>query len=299
MIPLAAMVVAGTLVVPPVAQDRDSPLVVELWPGGPPGERGEVGPERLLAPRPGEPDVQRLTDVGRPSMAVYRPPGDRNVRTAVIVCPGGGYRVLAIGHEGTEVASWLTGLGVTAVVLRYRVPQRPHDPDKVLPLQDAQRALGLVRHRAAEWGVDSGRIGILGFSAGGHLAAHLCTNFAARAYEVRDEADRVSCRPDFAVLVYPGGLVDREKTDLLSPRLRVTAETPPAFLVHAGDDRVPVENSLRYYLELRRAGVPAELHVYESGGHGFGMHSIPHPVASWPRRCEDWMRRRGLLDPPK
>lgn len=296
MIPLAWLAAAVALASP---QEENAPLVLELWPGRPPGERDETGPERFLPPRPGEMEVLRLTDVGRPSIAVHRPPRDRNVRTAVLVCPGGGYRVLAIGHEGTEVASWLAGLGVTAVVLKYRVPQRAHDVDKILPLQDAQRALGLVRSRATEWGLDPGRIGILGFSAGGHLAAHLSTNFAARAYEPLDEADRLSCRPDFAVLVYPGGIVDREKTDLLSPRLRVTAETPPAFLVHAGDDRVPVENSIRYYLELRRAGVPAELHVYESGGHGFGMRPIPHPVASWPRRCEDWMRRRGLLDPPK
>ncbi|HXG62999.1 MAG TPA: alpha/beta hydrolase [Planctomycetota bacterium] len=296
---MVLLIAAAAVAWAPAAQEDSKPTIIELWPGRPPGEREEIGPERFLESRPGQTDVPRLTDVSRPTIEVHLPPKERSVRAAVLVCPGGGYRLLAIGHEGKEVAAWLRGLGIAAAVLKYRVPQRPHDPDKLLPLQDAQRALGLLRRRAAEWGVDPGRIGILGFSAGGHLAAHLSTNFASRAYEPVDEADAVSCRPDFAILVYPGGIVDREKTDVLSPRLRVTAETPPAFLVHAGDDRVPVENSVRYYLELRRAGVPAELHLYESGGHGFGIRPIPHPAASWPRRCEDWMKRRGLLDSAK
>jgi len=216
-----------------------------------------------------------------------------------VICPGGGYNILAIDHEGEQVARWLNSIGVTGVVLKYRVPRRAGTPADVPPpqaLMDAQRAVGMVRSKAADLGLDPKRIGILGFSAGGHLAAWAATNPEKRAYEPVDAADKVDCRPDFAVLIYPAYLV-KKGSDRLAPEIRVGSESPPTFFAHAGDDPVTVESSVQAYLALKRAGVPAELHVYGSGGHGFGMNPGEKPVAAWPRRCEEWMRARGLLKP--
>lgn len=290
-----AKLAAFVLVLAAAPQDGAGPVVVELWPGKPPGETAGVGEEKLEEPKPGQSGVKRLTNVSSPTIAVYRPPREKETGAAVVVCPGGGYRILAIEHEGTDVAAWLNSIGVTAVLLKYRVPARPGDEEARLPLQDAQRAIGIVRTRAAEWGIDPARIGILGFSAGGHLAANVSTNYDRRAYEPVDDADRAACRPDFAVLVYAGRLLDPKDATRLSPQIRVTKETPPCFFVHAADDRVPAEGSVRMYQALRAAGVSAELHVYASGGHGFGMRKTDHPCATWPQRCEDWLRSRGFL----
>jgi acetyl esterase/lipase len=279
------------------APQGSEPLVVDLWPGKAPNEAGEIGPEQFVESKPGELQIQRLTNVSKPTIAVYRPAKERDTGTAVVVCPGGGYRILAMEHEGTQVATWLASIGVTAVLLKYRVPRRPGDDDNRLPLQDAQRALSLVRTRAAEWGVDPARIGILGFSAGGHLAANASTNPDRRAYDAVDDADRAGCRPDFAVLVYPGGVLDRQDPAKLSAQIRITKDTPPSFLVVSTDDKGSAPGTLRLYLALREAGVPTELHVYATGGHGYGMKRSDQPFASWPRRCEDWMRSRGLLKP--
>jgi acetyl esterase/lipase len=218
----------------------------------------------------------------------------------MLVCPGGGYWNLAIDLEGEEVAAWLNTAGITGIVLKYRVPRRPGQPEPLPapgPLLDAQRAVSIVRSRAGEWEIDPHRIGIVGFSAGGHLALATATNFDRRAYEPIDDLDSVSCRPDFAVPVYSGYLVEKE-TGALASSMRIPAGTPPVFLVHAGDDtEAGAEHSVGMYLALKRAGVPAELHVYATGGHGFGVREKGHPCCTWPQRCVDWLRDQGMLEP--
>ncbi len=268
-------------------QEAPKPEVLPLWPGQAPGESGPQGEDKI--------EKGSVVHVTRPTLAVYRPAKDKDTGAAVVVAPGGGYRVLAITHEGTDVASWLTSIGVTAVLLRYRVPKRPDDADNKLPLQDAQRAISIVRSKAGDWRIDPARIGFLGFSAGGHLTANVSTNYDRRAYEAVDDADKASCRPDFAVLVYPGGIVEKENPEKLRDQIRVTKDTPPSFLVVSSDDAGSAPGTLRLYLALRAAGVPAELHVYATGGHGYGMRKVDKPCATWPQRCEDWMRSRGLL----
>jgi acetyl esterase/lipase len=223
---------------------------------------------------------------------MYFPPKEKDTGAAVVICPGGGYNVLAMDLEGEEVAAWLNSIGVTGIVLKYRVPARNGQPRHQAPLQDAQWALSLVRSHAADWRIDPGRIGILGFSAGGHLAAAAATNHDRRQYDALDAVDKVSCKPDFVVLIYPAYLTAK---DGLAPEIRVTKETPPTFLAHAADDPVSPENSIAFFKALRRAGVPAELHIYGSGGHGFGLRHSDHPCSTWPQRCEEWLRSRGLL----
>jgi acetyl esterase/lipase len=276
----------------------EKPPVLALWPDKPPGETESVGEERdMTKPTEGKVAGQRvirLGNVSKPTITVYRPSKEKETGTAVVVCPGGGYHILAMDLEGTEVCRWLNDLGVTAVLLKYRVPGRKGKPRHLAPLQDAQRAMSLVRSKATEWGIDPKRIGMLGFSAGGHLTATASTHYASRAYEPIDDADKVSCRPDFAVLVYPAYLVNRQK-DALVEDLHVNKDTPPMFLAHAGDDPVPAKNSAVMYLALKRAGVPAELHLYASGGHGFGLRKTDKPCTAWPERCGEWMKARGLL----
>jgi len=275
-----------------------APTPLELWPGKPPGESGTIGEEKAKTQdRAGKTVVTSLTDVSRPTLTVYPAPRDKATGVAVVVCPGGGYTNLAWDHEGEQVAAWLNSIGVTAALLKYRVPRRegtPRDQPPPQALMDAQRAIGLVRSKAKEWEVDPARVGLLGFSAGGHLAAWASTNHEKRAYEPVDAADKESCKPDFAVTIYPGGVL---KQGQIVPEIRVTSETPPTFLAVAGDDRGSVDSTVFYYLALKRAGVPAELHVYESGGHGFGLRPTGKNSATWPARCEDWMRDRGLLKP--
>lgn len=273
---------------------------VPLWPEAAPGETGELGEERdlttakdhLVAGRP----VIRWGNVAKPTLTVYPAPRDRATGAAVVICPGGGYHILAMDLEGTEVAEWLNSIGVTAVLLKYRVPARKGRERHDAPLQDAQRALSLTRHRAAEWGVDPARIGILGFSAGAHLSAAASTRFEARHYPVADEADKVSCRPDFTVLIYPAYLTVKDQGDRLAPELTVTSNTPPTLLIQTQDDSVRVETSLFYYLALKRAGVRAEMHLYASGGHGYGLRPTSETVTTWPRRAEEWLRGLGLLE---
>ncbi|TVS12228.1 MAG: alpha/beta hydrolase [Planctomycetaceae bacterium] len=278
------------------AEPPASPIVMNVWPAAAPGEKGDLGDERLLPPR-GEKPVDRLTDVSVPTITVHKPAAEEDTGAAVLICPGGGYHILAMDLEGTEVADWLNSIGVTGIVLKYRVPRRKEQEKHVAPLQDAQRAMSLVRQHAADWGIAEDRIGILGFSAGGHLAAAASTNFDRRTYDPIDETDRIGCRPDFTVLIYPAYLTGEgaEASGELAPEIRVSAETPPAFFVHAGDDHISPENSIAMYLALKRAGVPAELHVYESGGHGFGLRPTEHPCSTWPQSCERWLRSRGLL----
>jgi acetyl esterase/lipase len=216
----------------------------------------------------------------------------------VVVCPGGGYEILAMDLEGTEVCQWLNSVGITAVLLKYRVPSQNGSERHTAPLQDVQRALGVIRYRAAEWQINPRHIGIMGFSAGGHLAAAASTRFGQRDYEAVDESDGVSCRPDFAMLIYPAYLI-RQKGPELQPELTVTSNTPPTFLVQTEDDPLPVENSLFYYLALKNGNVPAELHLFTEGGHGYGLRRSNQAVMSWPKRAEEWMRGLGVLDGKK
>jgi acetyl esterase/lipase len=273
----------------------DGPIALDLWPGKAPGETAPVGEEK--ATRNAQGVVTSLTNVSRPTLTVYPAPQANATGVAIVICPGGGYNNLAWDHEGEQVARWLNGIGVTGAILKYRVPRRAgtlRDQPPPQALMDAQRALSLVRSKAAAWGVDPKRIGLLGFSAGGHLTAWTATNPDRRAYEPVDDADKASCRPDFAVLIYPGGIV-KGNSDDLAPEIRVSSQSPPCFFAHAGDDRVSPENSVRMYLALKRAGVLAELHIYNSGGHGFGMRPGAKPTASWPARCEAWLRDIGVL----
>ena len=268
--------------------------VLDVWPGKPPGEVKDVGKEEYLPQKEGERKVARLTNVSKPAVAVYLPPKEKRNGAAVVICPGGGYRILAMDLEGEEVAAWLNSIGVAGIVLKYRVPQTGPKVEGFAPLMDAQRAVSLVRSKAAEWDIDPQRVGILGFSAGGHLAASAATNFDKRQYEAIDDTDKASCRPDFAVLIYPAYLVDKGQ---LKPEFPVTDKTPPMFFAHAADDRVTCESSVQLFLALNRAKVPADLHVYASGGHGFGLRPSEQPCSTWPKRCEEWLNNRGLLKP--
>lgn len=285
-----------------VAPAADPPTTLDLWPGTAPGEKGNIGPEEAGDPKTGAKEpIRRVTNVSKPTVTVYRPAKDVDTGAAVVIAPGGGYNVLAWEHEGTQVADWLRSIGVTGVLLKYRVPRRPDQPKDQPPvgaLQDAQRALSLTRANAKAWGIDPARVGFLGFSAGGHLTAWAATNSDKRAYEPVDAADKEGCRPDFAVLIYPGGLVDKEK-GTLKPEIRVSKAVPPCFFALAYNDPGPVDGSLAMVKALKDAGVPAELHVYAAGGHGFGMRAADKPHATWPKRCEEWMRDGGFLSAAK
>jgi acetyl esterase/lipase len=219
----------------------------------------------------------------------------------MLICPGGGYWNLYWELEGEEVANWLNSQGVTGIILKYRVPRRPDEPKGEparRPLQDAQRAISLVRSKSQEWGIHPDRIGIVGFSAGGHLVMSTSTSFEHRAYEPLDDVDKVSCRPDFGVAVYSGYLKSKEK-DEIAAGLSVPAGTPPIFLVHGGDDIVSSpEHSLFMYLALKRAGVPAELHIYAGTTHDFGVRKNDRPYAAWTESCTHWLRDQGLLPSP-
>jgi len=276
------------------------PRIITLWPGIPPGDTVKLPPEgdttgpgdQLIAGRP----VIRLGNVSVPTIAVFAPEPSRNTGAAVVVCPGGGYHILAMDLEGTEVCDWLNSLGVTGILLKYRVPAREGGPQYLPPLQDAQRAFGLVRQNAKSWGIDPHRVGILGFSAGGNLAAMLSNVHDGRAYPAVDAADALGCRPDFALLIYPAYLVGKDGG--LVPELTVSsARTPPTFLVQAEDDPIPAENALFYYLALKRAGVPAELHLYPIGGHGYGLRRTDAVVTRWPERAAEWLKASGWLHP--
>jgi len=281
-----------------VPVQAEKPDMINLWPATPPGETKELPPEadttkpdgQLIAGR----RVIRLGNVSTPMMTVYRPAREIDTDAVVIVCPGGGHHILAYDLEGTEVAEWLTSIGVTAVVLKYRVPFRDPENRSGAAVQDAQRAMSLVRGHCEEWGIDPARIGVCGFSAGGEVAALTAIFGDERTYDAVDGADRVSCRPEFAIIVYPGGLLDKDELKLRD-YIKVTDKTPPMFFAHAMDDRVSPLNSVLLFTELKRAGVTGELHVYSAGGHGYGLRKTDMPVTHWPEQCEQWMRVSGLL----
>ncbi|MCF8797242.1 alpha/beta hydrolase [Xanthomonas campestris] len=284
---------------------------IPLWP--------TVVPDALPHPRPesvgtgeGKRPWTKVGDVSRPTITVYTATG-QNTGAAAVVFPGGGYQVLAMDLEGTDICDWLSGRGITCVLLKYRVPNSGptwtnggrYYPKVQTALQDAQRALGLVRQHADDWGVDPHRVGVIGFSAGGHLVAAVSTHFTRRTYPSVDAADAQSCRPDFAIAVYPGHLwahedEDRAKRDPthlpLRPDITVTADTPPTFLLQAEDDEVDgVSQSLAYYVALKQAGVPAEMHLYAEGGHAFGLRAGKLPIAQWPHLVETWLGTIGML----
>jgi acetyl esterase/lipase len=249
------MVALVTLLLVCRATGAGEPIVLAIWPGEVPGDYGTIGPERVRAPSEAPTkDAKWITNVKTPTITIFHAPAGKKTAVAVIVCPGGGYWNLAWDLEGEEVAAWLNRVGVTAIVLKYRVPRRAGQPERLPapgPLLDAQRTLSLVRSRAAEWKVDPSRIGIIGFSAGGHLAIAAATHFDKRGYEPMDAIDKVSCRPDFAAAVYPGYLIEQQRAgvetnkDTPAPYIRIPKETPPIFLVHASDDPVAgAENSL-------------------------------------------------------
>lgn len=278
------------------AEDKESaaqePKVELLWPKGAPGAVGDE-------------------EKDKPSITVSLPAAEKANGAAVVVCPGGGYGGLAVDHEGKQVADWLNANGIAAFVLRYRIAPRYKHP---APLDDAQRAIRTIRARAAEWKVDPNRIGILGFSAGGHLTSTAATHFDRGNKDSADPLDRVSCRPDFAVLVYPvisfttefthqgsrknllGENPEAKLVESLSNERQVTAETPPTFLVHTNEDTgVPPENSVLFYLALRKAKVPAEMHIYEKGRHGLGLGPNDPAFSTWPQHCITWLRGRGVI----
>ncbi len=283
----------------------DKPLVVELWPGKVPDEVDNIGPEKVrMSQKLTRKEVEvteptrLITNVTRPSITIYRPAKEKDTGAAVLICPGGGYWDLYWELEGEEVAAWLNAQGLTGIILKYRVPRQPNEPKGEparRPLQDAQRAVSLVRSKAREWGIDPQRIGMIGFSAGGHLAIATATRFEKRTYEPSDDIDKVSCRPDFAIAAYSGYLKVKDK-DELAPGLQIPANTPPIFLVHGGADIIsPPENSVLLYLALKRAGIPAELHVYAGAAHDFAVRKVDHPCATWTDRCVDWLRNQGML----
>lgn len=274
---------------------------IPIWPNGAPGAATGATPpaeidtttakDNLIAGKP----LVRLGNVSTPTITLYKPQNADAASPAVVVFPGGGYKILAIDLEGTEVCDWLNSAGIACVLLKYRVPDSGPFPKSSAALQDAQRAVGLVRQHATEWGIDANRVGVLGFSAGAHLAAALSTHYDQRVYPAIDAADQLSCRPDFAVIVYPGYLALSEKGMMPNPDIQPTAQTPPSFIVQAEDDPVHVENATTYFLALKNAKVPAELHIYAEGGHGYGLRRTALPVTTWPKSVETWLRTIKIL----
>ena len=282
-----------------------------IWPGKIPDAQQvsgaetatTIGNDKLVA---GKPWIY-IQNVSRPTMTVY-PPKGKNTGAAVVVFPGGGYQILAIDLEGTEACDWLTSRGITCVLLKYRVPSSgPRWDQKCgcdritrssMPLEDAQRTISLIRARAAELHIDPHKIGVLGFSAGGHLAAMVSTRFNRRAYRAVDAADDVSSRPDFAVAIYPGHLSWATNSVALNPDIRtnITRQTPPTFLLQNEDDHVDqVEDALSYYVALKKAGVPVEMHLYPQGGHAFGLRPTKFPATMWPQLVETWLKSLGMI----
>jgi len=270
---------------------------IRLWPSVAPGDRGDIGPEHDTTPRgpDGKPkdNIIRLGNVSVPTITVFRPQKSKDTGAAVIVAPGGGYYILAWDLEGTEICSWLNSIGVTGVLLKYRVPSHRESGRSAAPLQDARRAVRLVRRNAAGWGIDPRRIGMLGFSAGAHLSALTGSTVREAPYERVDDADALSGRPDFTILIYPYLPTEPKGSVNLSPELPVTKDTPPAFIVMTQDDPIGVEGALAYASALKAAGVSCELHVYPTGGHGYGMRPSTHAVTTWPARAADWLRKWG------
>lgn len=283
----------------PAWQPAPGHLTLPIWPKGVPGaaanSAAEVDTTTAKENRVAGKPVIRLGNVSTPTITLYKAANPTAPAPAVVVFPGGGYRILAIDLEGTEVCDWLNSAGVTCVLLKYRVPDSGPYPKSPAALQDAQRTMGLVREHASEWGIDPQRVGVLGFSAGGYLSAALSTHFDKRLYDSQDAADQLSCRPDFAVVIYPGYIALAEQGMAPNPEIHPTAQTPPTFIVQAEDDPVHVENATTYFLELKNAKVPAELHIYAEGGHGYGLRRTELPITTWPQAVEVWLHTIHML----
>lgn len=294
---LALIILGGSLFAQrPAWEPAPGHVTIPLWPHpqalADPEIDATTAKDNLVAGKP----VIRLTNVSNATVTLYSPK-EQTSGAAVIVFPGGAYRILAIDLEGTEVCEWLNSIGVTCVLLKYRVPNTGPYPKSSAALEDAQRAVGIVRAHAAEWHIDPQRVGVLGFSAGAHLAAALSTHFDRRLYDPLDASDQLSCRPDFAVIVYPGYLALSEQNFAPNPEIRVTDKAPTTFIVQTEDDPVHVENSTVYFLALKNAGVPGEMHLYAQGGHGYGLRRSEFPVTAWPQSVEAWLHTIHVLPP--
>jgi acetyl esterase/lipase len=276
-----------------LSQDEKIPL----FPGGAPGEKNALPEEStdITGNKVGGATVQRISNVSDPVITIYHPVEELACGTAMIVCPGGGYNILAYDLEGTEICEWLNDMGITAILLKYRVPRREGLEKHAAPLQDAQRAVSYVRANAGELNIHPGRIGIMGFSAGAHLAATVCNQLQEHTYPAFDACDQVSSRPDFCLLVYPAYL-SGETVGSLAPDLNVSARTPPTLLIQTEDDKPHINSSLSYYYALKEAGVPATMHLYSRGGHGYGLRDTKAEVNEWPERAEYWFRSLGFIE---
>ena len=287
---------------PAIAADK--PLVVELWPGRVPNETGDMGEEKfLMSPKLDHKQVEvtdqtrLITDVSKPTLTIYRPAKDKDTGTAMLICPGGGYWDLYWQLEGEEVAAWLNSIGVTGIILKYRVPRHPDEPKAEparRPLQDAQRAVSLVRSKAREWGIDPSESASSASRRAAIWRWRRPPAFEKRTYEPIDDVDKVSCRPDFAILCYSGYLKAKDK-DETAPGLRIPAGTPPIFLAHGGDDIISdPAHSVVAYLALKRAGIPAELHIYATAAHDFGVRPSDHPCSTWTQSCAPMAGASGI-----
>jgi len=266
--------------------------VEPLWPGIPPGDIvGEVGEEKVEVR-----GIKRVSNVTEPTITYFLSDLPKANGTTVLVCPGGAYNILAIEHEGEDVCKWFNDLGVHAVLLKYRVPRRKNREPHAAPLQDAQRAMGLIRQAGKSWEVPLTKLGILGFSAGGNLAVMTAASFNDRTYPKIDSADDLSCRPDFAMPIYPAYLLDEQNKERLAPHIQITKDCPPFFFVHTGDDGIPAEGSVLTFLALEKVGVVGnELHIYPFGGHGYGIRPSAKPVSQWPQRAQSWLGGLGFI----
>jgi acetyl esterase/lipase len=282
--------------------------VIDIWQDKVPGA---ISKANLKATIDSADNWIKMRNITNPVLDMYPAPAVKANGTAVIICPGGGYWALAISHEGSEIAGWLNSMGITAFVLKYRLPDNSIMTDKSIgPMQDGQEAIRIVRRQAKEWGINPNKIGILGFSAGGHLASTLSTHFSEKVYE---PADSTSARPDFSILIYPvismdssithsgsrnnllGEKPSRKRIKHFSNELQVGKQTPPAFLIHSIDDNaVPVQNSINYAMALKRFNIPCELHIYETGGHGYGLGRSSGTESTWPNACQKWLKARGF-----
>jgi len=300
----AAVLTAQQLAWPPTPDH----LTLPLWPGAPPAAPLNQPPAQPASPAQQIPHVESVTagpiiagkptvvvaNVSTPTLTLYTPQG-ANTGAAVVVFSGGGYNIETLDYEGAEVCQWLNTIGVNCLVLKFRVPRSGY-PRSMAALQDAQRAIGLIRSHAAEWHIDPARVGVLGFSAGAHLAAVLDTHFDKRVYDPIDAVDKLSCRPDFAIVLYPDGMTAAHRNFFLVPDAQAIAETPPTLIFQAEDDPSnPVENSITYFMSLKNAHVPAELHIYPVGGHGFGLRPNGFTITTWPKTAEIWLRTVKIL----
>ncbi len=270
---------------------------LNLWPDLPPGGIPENIGDEVWEPGKEETPIVRVGNVAVPTMAFY--PAKEPNGACVVIFPGGGYTILAYNHEGSEIAEWLNSIGVSAVVVKYRVPRREELPKHWAPLQDAQRAIRLTRAHAEEWKIDPNKIGVLGFSAGGHLTVSAALDYAVKTYDAVDDVDKLDCRPNFAIPIYPAYLMDDEKDmnaeSKLSDSVHIDSNTPPTFISVANDDANRAAASARFYIKMKEAGVPCELHIPVSGGHGYGIRPDKGVAAQWNKNCENWLRAINMI----